>query len=373
MGRTRVLVAGTAFGRIYLEALRAAPDQYELAGILAKGSAYSRDYAARLGVPFYTDPAQVPDGVDIACVVLRSGATGGDGAAVAQHFLRRGVHVLQEHPVHVTEITAGLQAARQGNAAYAVNTLYPNIHPVRQFLAVAAHLRGQGPIRFIDAACNSQVAYPLLDILGRAIGDLRPWSFQPQPAGEPAHPFTQITASLGGIPVSLQVQNQVHPEDPDNHSHLLHRIAIGFDGGVLTLADTHGPVLWTPRLHSPRDETGRLKLAGPGTERLTVPTSIALGGVPSHSHHRMFDRLWPEAVLAALHDLRGDIAEPARRRAAGQWALTVSQAWRALTGAVGMPALIRPTAPAPVPVAALEALVLSVTPFRSLTEWEEKR
>ncbi|MQP65059.1 thiazolinyl imide reductase [Niveispirillum sp. SYP-B3756] len=373
MGRTRVLVAGTAFGRIYLEALRAAPDRYELAGILAKGSAYSRDYAARLGVPFYNDPAQVPDEVDIACIVLRSGATGGDGAAVAQHFLRRGVHVLQEHPVHVTEITAGLQAARQGNAAYAVNTLYPNIQPVRQFLAVAAHLRGQGPIRFIDAACNSQVAYPLLDILGRAIGDLRPWSFQPQPAGEPAHPFTQITASLGGIPVSLQVQNQVHPEDPDNHSHLLHRIAIGFDGGVLTLADSHGPVLWTPRLHSPRDETGRLKLAGPGTERLSIPTSIALGGVPGHSHHRMFDLLWPEAVLAALHDLRGDIAEPARRRTAGQWALTVSQAWRALTGAIGMPALIRPPVPEPIPVASLEALALSVTPFRPLTAGEESR
>ncbi|WP_460078341.1 Gfo/Idh/MocA family oxidoreductase [Pseudomonas sp. H3_H05] len=194
--RKRVIVAGTAFGRIYLQALARARDCYELVGILSRGNAYSRACADHYGVALYETVEQVPDEVDIACVVVRSGATGGAGADLAQQFLRRGIHVLQEHPVHHREIAACMQAARQGHAAYAVNTLYPNILAIRRFLAVAAYLRDQQGLAYIEAACNSQVAYPLLDILGRLAGGLRPWSFAAPAAtvGEPPSP--------GSMPVS---------------------------------------------------------------------------------------------------------------------------------------------------------------------------
>lgn len=218
-----------------------------------------------------------------------------------------------------------------------MNTLYPNIRAVCQFLAAAEYIRGRQPLSFIDAACNSQVAYPLLDILGRAAGNLRPWSFQvshvPHETASPtaaAQPFRSLVATVGGIPVTLRVQNQVHPDDPDNHSFLLHRISLGCDAGVLTLADTHGPVLWSPRLHSPRDQTGRLMMSGPGTERLAVSSTSVLGDRHVRTYHQMFAQTWPEAVVVALHELCRDIDDPARRHHSGQWALNVSMAWRAL-------------------------------------------
>ncbi|MFI9324526.1 Gfo/Idh/MocA family oxidoreductase [Kitasatospora aureofaciens] len=349
----RVVVAGTAFGRIYLDAVRSAPREFALAGVLARGGDYSAKLAARHGVPLFTSAEAVPEDVDIACVVVRSGATGGPGSELAQALLRRGIHVLQEHPVHATEAAECLRAARQGGAAYAVNTLYPNIAPVRRFLAAAEYLRSRQPIRFLDAACNSQVAYPLLDVLGRAAGGLRPWSF-----GEPAapaeapgtapQPFVNLNAAIGGVPVTLRVQNQVHPGDPDNHSLLLHRISLGCDAGVLTLADTHGPVLWNPRLHSPRDETGRLVMGGPGTERLAAPSTSVLGEADTRSYHEVFARTWPDAVLVALRGLVRDVAEPGRRAHSGQWALAVTRAWSDLTARIGMPELIRPDEPEPV-------------------------
>ncbi|GAA2069004.1 hypothetical protein GCM10009801_17980 [Streptomyces albiaxialis] len=365
----RVVVAGTAFGRVYLDAVRASRGAFVLTGILARGGEFSRETAAREGVPLFTDPARVPGDTDIACVVVRSGATGGPGSELAGALLRRGIHVLQEHPVHAEEIAANLRAAREGEAAYAVNTLYPDIGPVRAFLAAAEVLRARQPLRFLDAACNSQVAYPLIDILGRAAGTLRPWAYGPpgetpdQPTGPGGGegPFRSLHAVVGGVPVTLRVQNEVHPDDPDNHSHLLHRIALGCDGGVLTLADTHGPVLWNPRLHAPRDATGRLVTAGPGTERLAVPATSVLYGASS-TYHDVFATLWPEAVLAALHRLRGDIADRARRATAGQWALSVSRSWADLTARLGMPALIGPPEPEPVPWSALtDAVAGAVT------------
>ncbi|MFI6688542.1 Gfo/Idh/MocA family oxidoreductase [Streptomyces sp. NPDC050485] len=348
----RVVVAGTAFGRIYLDAVRSAPQEFTLAGVLARGGDYSVKLAARHGVPLFTSAEAVPDDIDIACVVVRSGATGGPGSELAQAMLRRGIHVLQEHPVHSTEVAACLRAAKQGGAAYAVNTLYPNLRPIRQFLAAAEFLRARQPIRFLDAACNSQVAYPLLDVLGRAAGGLRPWSFG-EPADAPENtstpqPFLNLNAVIGGVPVTVRVQNQVHPGDPDNHSLLMHRISLGCDAGVLTLADTHGPVLWNPRMHSPRDETGRLVMSGPGTERLAVPSTSVLGEATTRSYHEVFARTWPDAVLVALRGLVRDIAEPGRRARSGQWALAVTRAWSDLTARIGMPELVRPDEPEPI-------------------------
>lgn len=357
----RVVVAGTAFGRIYLDAVASAPDRFTLAGILARGSDHSRHCAHERGVPLYGTVEALPDDIDIACVVVRSGATGGAGTELTQALLGRSIHVLQEHPVHATEIIACLQAARQGAAAYAVDTLHPNIRAVRQFLTAAAHLRRHHPPRFLDAACNSQLAYPLLDILGRTVGGLRPWTFSDAPLRPSLDaPFLILAGTLGGVPLTLRVQNQVHPDDPDNHSFLLYRIALGCDAGVLTLADIQGPVLWTPRLHAPRDATGRLRMRGDGTERLSVPSTTILSGSEPGSFHRMFAQTWPDAVAASLRDLDRAIDDPAARRREGQWALDVSMAWRDLTGRLGMPEMIRPKEPASLPVEELIRAVQAV-------------
>lgn len=351
---TRVVVAGTTFGRIYLDAVSAAPD-LTLAGILANGSDYSRDCAARYGVPLFGSVDDVPDDVGTACVVVRSGALGGQGTELAQAFLRRGVHVLQEHPVHADEIAASLRIARANEVAYAVNTLYPRLRPVRRFLAAVDVLRRRQRLDFIDAACNSQVAYPLLDVLGRMTGGLRPWAFGDVHSVE-RQPFSSMNAEVGGVPVTLRIQNQVHPGDPDNHSYLLHRISVGCEGGVLSLADTHGPVLWNPRLHSPRDETGRLMMTGPGTERLDVPSTVVLGVEPPGTYHQVFAELWPAAVAESLRALHRAAAEPNRRMVDGQWALGVSRMWSALTARIGMPELVEPPEPEPIPLADLLAV-----------------
>lgn len=357
----RVVVAGTGFGRVYLDAVASAPGRYSLAGVLSRGSDQSARVAAERGVPLFTCADEVPGDVDVVCVVVGSGVVGGRGAELAQEFLDRGVHVLHEHPVHSEELAACLRAARRGGAAYRVNTLYPEIAPVRRFLAAAQALLEHQEARFVDAACNSQVLYPLLDVLGRAVGGLRPWSLaEPCPVPEPpagtgAQPFRFLYATVGGVPATLRVQNQVHPGDPDNHSHLLHRVSLGTDAGVLTLGDTHGPVLWNARMHADRDGDGRLVMSGPGTDRLDVSSTTVLDGgdwtAPTYS--QVFSELWPGAVLRSLDSLAGGIGDPSRTARDGQWALAVSTAWSRVSGTLGMPEPVRPEEPGTVPVETL--------------------
>ena len=351
----KVVVAGTSFGRIYLDAVRSDPD-LALAGILGRGSRTTRALAEQHGVPMLTSVADVGDDVDMACVVIGSAVNGGPGAEIAQAFLRRGIHVLQEHPLHPAEIVECLRAARQGGAVHHVSTLYPDVEPVRCFLAAAQRLREQQPVLFVDAACSSQVLYPLLDMIGRALGGVRPWAFAEPTAADAEvtracrseQPFQSVQAAIAGVPVALRVQNQINPADRDNHALLLHRLALGFEGGVLTLADSHGPVLWNPRMYAPRDEEGRLVPDGPANPRLDAASTRLLGDWRTRTYREVFTRVWPDAVGTALRRLREEISAEPSQRTTAQWGLAVSRVWADLTARLGPPQLIDSAAPQPV-------------------------
>ncbi|EAA7804358.1 yersiniabactin biosynthesis oxidoreductase YbtU, partial [Salmonella enterica subsp. enterica serovar Heidelberg] len=104
--KQRVLIVGAKFGEMYLNAFMQPPEGLELVGLLAQGSARSRELAHAFGIPLYTSPEQITRMPDIACIVVRSTVAGGTGTQLARHFLARGVHVIQEHPLHPDDISS---------------------------------------------------------------------------------------------------------------------------------------------------------------------------------------------------------------------------------------------------------------------------
>ncbi|MGW0199154.1 Gfo/Idh/MocA family oxidoreductase [Nonomuraea sp. NPDC003201] len=341
----RVVVCGTKFGQVYLSALRDGP--FELTGVLARGSARSAAYAEEHGVPLLTDPDQVPELADLACVVVRSGVVGGEGSELAGALLARGVHVLQEHPLHADELARCLRTARAASAVHHVNTLYVHLDPVRRFIETARRLfELQRPL-YVDAACSVHVAYALFDILGRALGALRPWTFT---ATAPGTPFTCLTGTVGGVPLTLRVQNQIAPNDPDAHLHLLHRVTVGTEGGSLTLVNTHGPLVWSPRMYVGRDADDRFDT---GADHLRLPSATTIGPAHAPTFHDIVTSVWPDGVRRALSELRQDVEEGRDPLRQGQYHLTLSRLWLDATAAIGRPELLVQTAPRPLSAAEL--------------------
>ncbi|MGN9841247.1 Gfo/Idh/MocA family oxidoreductase [Nonomuraea sp. H19] len=338
--RLRVVVCGSTFGQFYLAALAGLADAFEVVGVLARGSERSVACARRAGVPLYTDPGALPADVDVACVVVRSGMMGGAGSELARTLLGRGVHVLQEQPVHHDDLAACLREARRRGVTYRLGDLYVRLPAVRRFIAATrALLDRQAPL-YVDAACSVQVAFPLVHILAEALGVLRPWRIAAAP-GIGEEPFTTLTGAIGGVPLTMRVQNEVDPVDPDNHLHLLHRITIGTEGGALTLTDTHGPVTWSPRLHIPDVVKNAFDFTGERTAHLGEPSTTVLGPQAPPSYRSILAEIWPAAIgrdLLALRDaITGDRTGAAARTE--QLHLTLSRMWQDTTAQLGYPAL----------------------------------
>jgi pyochelin biosynthetic protein PchG len=270
-------------------------------------------------------------------------------------LLGRGLHVIQEHPLHHDELAANLRQARKHRVIYQLNSFYVHTAPVRRFLAAATELlRHQRP-RYIDAACGFQLAYSLLDILGQALGGVRPWAFADLPvlgddlraATDLDIPFRSLDGVLAGVPITLRVQNQMDPADPDNYAHLMHRVSIGTEAGNLTLVGTHGPTVWTARPDFPREVTDEQTTPHFDADGRAVdaPSATVLGPPDVPSYERVFASVWPAGVGRALETLREAIdtgEDPLRR---GQYHLTLCQLWQDLTARIGPPELLRADPP----------------------------
>ncbi|KDP91449.1 MULTISPECIES: Gfo/Idh/MocA family oxidoreductase [Clavibacter] len=356
----RVVVCGTGFGRIHLRAIGLVPG-LRLAGILARGGDASRALAAAHGVPLWTDVAELPADVDVASVAVGSAVQGGPGTDLVLALLARGIHVLQEHPAHPDEITAAARAARKTGVRYRLSTHYRHVRTTRGFLDSAARLRARSPIVHVDAAGPVHLLQPLVDVLGLAVGGLRPWAFA-DPVERPreltaletrASPLTAIEGVVGGIPLSLRVHHELHPADRDNHALLWPRISLASAAGVLTLADVHWPVTWSPALFTRRDAAGRLDLDGDPARR-ALPRLSSWPDAPAPTAGDLFDEVWPDAVAHALAQLVAEIrAGDGDALRAAQADITMARAWVDLTRRLGPPRSIRPGEPPRVTAAAI--------------------
>lgn len=341
--RPPAIVVGATFGAVYAEALAAPESPVELLGVVSTGSAASAKLADRLGVALYTGIDSLPP-VDIAFVVVRSGVVGGEGTSICEQLLARGIHVMQEQPVHPDEILALLRVAKKNSLSYAVNDFYSNVAPLRQFISVAKTLDTLAPIKYIHARSSIHVAYPLFTILGSIVGPLTPARIiVPQglkQADQAASTFAAGRMVLGNVTVDLLIQNELCPSNPDGYARLMHAITVGSDAGELVLAHSHGSTRWHPRPH-------------PEAAAIDVPIAETVGIDFQPTTAQVRNGLWPDAIRLAAADFIESVDRG--RTTMSQRFLRATRLWWDFTSAMGPATLIDPEPPMRISASALTA------------------
>lgn len=165
MSRMRVLVCGSNYARAYLAALACEPRKYQLTGILARGSDRSSQVAALSGVPLYLSTDELPDQIDLACAAMSSAAW-----PVVLRLIRRGIHVLCEHPCPPGALKKALTLAQKHNVQFHVNGHFVNLPAPKAFIGDCQRNRQRARPELIEVMCTDRSLYATLDILMSAMG-----------------------------------------------------------------------------------------------------------------------------------------------------------------------------------------------------------
>jgi thiazolinyl imide reductase len=171
--------------------------------------------------------------------------------------------------------------------------------------------------------------------------------------------FRSLDGAIGGVPVTLRIQNQLDASDPDNFAHLLHRVTLGTEGGNLMLVSTHGPIVWSDRPRIPRgvrDPSGGPLFRGEAFGGEAEATSRVLGPAAAPGHRQIFASLWPDAVRVALAGLRRAIFEGSDPLERGQYHLALCRMWQEVATRLGPPDLVRLAVPGAISVDDLAAI-----------------
>lgn len=358
MAALRVVVCGTNYGQTYLNALASRQSAFALAGIIARGSARSRAMADELGVPLYRSPAELPAGIDVACVAVGDTPRERAGSKLAVGLLERGIHVIQEHPVYPLDVVRAIKEARARGVRYHVNTHFGDVEPVRSFITRATELRRRLAPFYIQATASAQCSYSLIDVLGRALGGVTPFGLLPSSAWTPAvtalnrneHalvPFRAVEGVIAGVPAVVQIQNHYNPVDVGNNQLFFHRICLGTARGHLTLVNSMGPLVWAESPSTPGfelDQTESAETLASRMDRLhakTRPLVHYLADRDSLSLREFTTTRWPDSVHRVLDRMRQEIETGAvHPYQAEEHILGVSKLWSDLMQRIGPPRLI---------------------------------
>jgi len=238
-----VLVCGTNYGRAYLEAVKLGGASYRLAGILARGSANSRELAREYGVPLYICIEDLALDIELACAAM-----GTSGFDVVLGLLGRGIHVLCEHPWKPGRLQVALDIAGSRSLCFHINGHFADLEAAAVFISHCRRESASVPL-FIHVMATDRSLYAALDILRRVLRSFAPFQFQ---VTSRLLPFTIIQGVLNGVPCTfhLQQSTEVFPLPDGSPAYLIdHRIAVGFPTGILTLLSMNGPVVWNSNLN----------------------------------------------------------------------------------------------------------------------------
>lgn len=338
-GKIRTVVIGSTFGQFYLEALSNLSEDFEIKALIASGSERSKKCAEAYGIPLLNNITEInPDEVDLACIILRSGVMGGKGTEFALYCMEKGIHVIQEHPIHHNDLATCLRAAKSNHVHFITGNLYVHLPAFKRFAEVAQHLFETKKVAYIDIALATQVSFPLVQMMIELLPNPRPLNIHH--VLKDSGPFQVLTGEWGGLPLTLRAHNEVNPNDPDNHQHLLHTISLGCSGGTLSLTDTHGPVVWKAQLHIPHNELLRNVSAG---NHLNEKSTMVLGPEFPPTYQEILQKQWPRAIGKDLLAIKSFITGEKKPEQRAHLELLCTRLWHDLTHALGSPTL-RPDA-----------------------------
>ena len=336
MHKFRILICGAGFGQIYLEALKRINSEFEVVGLFCKNSPHSQLIASYYNIPTYDDISQVPENINLVCVVVKSSVLGGEGTNLAIEFLSNGYNVMLEQPVNEKDILRCITIARSKNRIFWVGDLYSRLESVKKYKKYVGKILCNNQLSYIEVDFSSQVSYPLCDILIEVFPEYRPFKLEDRV--EQVGPIQVVKGIISDIPIIFKVDNRADPKSPDTYLNVFHRIKATFDCGSLVLENTHGPIIWYPVMYITNGISNYHQFTKYNTPELYEDSVNLLWKSPYNSFSDIFRYQWTEA-LNNIFSMIKEYSEQKENDLNGKYQkfLLCAKYWNMVTKKIGYP------------------------------------
>lgn len=287
-----IIICGTCFGNWYIQAVK--NKNIILKGVIARGSESSKRIANQNHVPLYTNINDVPwEEIDLAVIAIKSLVSGGNGGKIAEKIMLKGVSVLQEQPVHYTEVEHLINVARENKCCYLVNNFYKYFPAIKKFKSFLKKLDTYKIVR-ISMDCSFQVLYPLLDILSMIMGGLKTITIDNFHIGE----VRICSGNIKEIPYLLNIYHEYNSDNLDDSMRFFFKISIETTAGNLVLFDPHGPIIWQQHFLMIFDQWHRTDYENMQYVR-ERPIEI-LYNVTNENYKDIFYKIWMNSMVESI-------------------------------------------------------------------------
>lgn len=328
--RTKLLICGIGFGNFYLRALLNLKEDFEIAGILSRGSKESKEYAKKYNIDLYESIEQLPVDIDIACVAIKTEVMGGEGEKIAIELMKRKINVILEQPIHYKNLLECFKVAQNNGVVFSVGDLYLYLENVRKLLLFTKPL--QEEIMEIDIECSARMLFPVFHILVNILPFVQPICVEYSTRNDNVNQI--ILGKLGKTSFVFKINNEIEKNNPDSYMRMFFSIEVIFKQGKIVLCDAHGPLIYYPSFYLPFDKKNAIKIQN-DFNNIPIENNIYVGSEEIYPYGTIFNELWPCAIKDNILDFCKIIAMRKRYLETCQKTLLCAQCWKELSKYLG--------------------------------------
>lgn len=336
--RLNVIVCGSTYAQFYIEALRLEKEKFNIVGLLGQGSERSVKCANYYNIPIYSNIEELPEDIDLACVVVRAGILGGNGSEIALKFLEKGINVIQEQPIHKLEIMKCIKAAKKKNVNYLVGNMYAYYPIIKNLQYCINILNRNHKLLHIDMECSSQVTYPAIHSLLQLVDNFRPFEIRKIDSIEESS-YCILVGQIGDVSLSFTIFNEINPKDVDNFLPVIQKISLWYDCGRLCMTDINGQLVWHEQIYLKHKDLLIGELNNRYVGELNKKVSVVIGDYSEYTLQDMYLKIWPRCIGEDLSHMYKIIVENVNNNVEEHLMILGAEYWKKLTDEIGYPVL----------------------------------
>ncbi|KZW98310.1 hypothetical protein JL49_24170 [Pseudoalteromonas luteoviolacea] len=235
---TLITLCGSNYGETYIPAT-CNIENCKVVNLFTRGSQKSQQVSKKFSIPLYKNFEEAISESNLAIL-----ATNDDvNTKLSKALFDSKVPFILEHPIKTHNLESIISLSNKHKIPFLLNTHFTSTVPIKKFIASFENISKYSEVQLIEVSANSRTLFSTLDIIEKLVGldDISVISSTNLGDNHLNH-----VLNISGKNVVLNLQTWENELDDSSDCIVGHSIRVNFNTGNLLLANSFGPIVWSP-------------------------------------------------------------------------------------------------------------------------------